>query len=300
MTDETGRSWGSAGAARRVNGLLEATGQAPGVLCYDISMIILVLILLGLCFGSFVNALVWRLHEGRDIVREHSECPHCHHLLAPKDLVPVFSWLWLRGRCRYCHKRFDDTPLAELLVPLVFVLSYIYWPWTLHGDGLFRFVIWLMCVIGFVALTLYDFKWFMLPDKIVFTLIGLVGAQALVSWLVFRTGTSVVVGELVGAVLIAGLFYLVYLLSAGKWIGLGDVKLGIALGLLAGGAMQAMLLLFTASLAGTIATLPMLITGKAGRKTHIPFGPFLLLATVVVQLWAPAIITWYTQGVLSL
>src|SRR4029079_16791155 len=98
-------------------------------------MILFLLVVFGLVFGSFINALVWRLHAGRDWVKERSECTHCHHPLAPKDLVPVISWLWLRGRCRYCHKPIDDSPLVELAVPFLFVLSYCFWPMPLAGVG---------------------------------------------------------------------------------------------------------------------------------------------------------------------
>src|SRR5579859_6630448 len=127
-------------------------------------MIVVLLIVLGLCFGSFVNALVWRLHEHRNFVNERSECTHCHHVLAPKDLVPVVSWLLLRGKCRYCRKPIQDTPVAELLVPALWVVSYVYWPHALYSSlGLFTFVAWLLFVVGFVALAIYDFKWFLLP-----------------------------------------------------------------------------------------------------------------------------------------
>ncbi|HSX32929.1 MAG TPA: prepilin peptidase [Candidatus Saccharimonadales bacterium] len=263
-------------------------------------MIVLVLIVLGLCFGSFVNALTWRLHERRNWVSERSECPHCHHRLAAKDLVPVFSWLSLGGKCRYCKKPIPDTPLAELLVPVLFVLSYLYWPLPLHGDGLFRFVVWLVFVIAFVTLALYDLKWYLLPDKIVFPLVYLTLAQLLVSLFIFKQPIHMLVGSLAGVAVISGLFALLFYASKGQWIGFGDVKLGLVLGALAGGVQQAVLLLFIASVAGTLVALPMLVTGKAGRKTHVPFGPLLLFGMVIVQLWGSGIISWYTQALLHI
>src|SRR5688572_14187716 len=105
-------------------------------------MIVVVLIAFGLIFGSFINALVWRLHEGRDWVRERSECLQCHHQLAPKDLIPVLSWLLLRGKCRYCHKPIPDSPLVELAVPALFVTSYFFWPVDLAGSAWFAFICW--------------------------------------------------------------------------------------------------------------------------------------------------------------
>jgi len=261
-------------------------------------MIVAVLILLGLVFGSFVNALVYRLHAKRDFVRERSECFNCHHVLGSKDLVPVLSWLALHGRCRYCHHPIPDSPIVELAVPAAFVLSYIYWPLPFQGAGLLSFVLWLVCIVGFAALTLYDLKWFLLPNKIVFPLIGLAVVQVLVTSL-FISGTwTSIVGSVIGAAVISGFFYLLFIASSGKWIGFGDVKLGIVLGLLAGGALKALLLLFIASAAGLLVALPLVIAGKANRKSHLPFGPLLILGMIVVTLWGTQIIGGYTRLVL--
>jgi len=257
-------------------------------------MITLMLVLLGLAFGSFVNALVWRLHQKRNFVSERSECPHCHHILAAKDLVPVISWLLLSGKCRYCHKPIPDTPLAELAVPLLFVVSYYFWPQPLHGVGLFQFVLRLLFIVAFTALALYDLRWMLLPDKIVYPCVFLAVLQVLGSWLIFKEPGATVVAAGLGMAVLSGLFYILFELSKGTWIGFGDVKLGIALGLLAGNIQPALLVLFTASLAGSLVALPLMLYGKAGRKTHLPFGPLLIIGLIVVQLWGAHIINWYT------
>src|ERR1700712_4728549 len=105
---------------------------------------IFLLVVLGLIFGSFVNAFVWRLHERESLLQKkrkptkkqlselsilhgRSMCVHCHHELAAKDLVPLFSWLWLRGKCRYCHKPIQDSPLIEAVLPVLFIVSYLAW-----------------------------------------------------------------------------------------------------------------------------------------------------------------------------
>jgi prepilin signal peptidase PulO-like enzyme (type II secretory pathway) len=263
-------------------------------------MILVVLVVFGLVFGSFVNAFVWRLHAKRDFMRERSECTHCHHVLAAKDLIPVVSWLMLRGRCRYCGKKIDDTPIVELSTMVLFVGSYLVWPYNLQGAGLFRFILWLLFLISFMALIDYDIRWFLLPNKIVYPLIGLAAVQVAVLATVFRGGWHQAVGALVGALIIGGVFWLIFQVSNGRWIGGGDVKLGIALGLLAGGAINGLLLLFVASFAGTLISLPLLIVGKAKRGTQLPFGPFLIVGSIVVQLFGTAIITWYTAHVLSI
>ena len=258
-------------------------------------MIVFLLIVAGLLFGSFINALVWRLHQKRDWVWERSECPHCHHVLAAKDLVPVLSWLFLAGKCRYCHKPIPDSPLVELALPALFVFSYLFWPQPLEGVGLYTFVFWLVFLVGFVALAVYDLKWFLLPDVIVFPLIALAAVQ-IVGRLVFFGGSwNELGGSLVGAAVISGLFYTIFTVSKGKWIGFGDVKLAVVLGLLAGGALPALLVLFVASLIGTLLSLPLVLAGKANRKSHLPFGPMLIAGVVVVVLFGQAMIDWYTN-----
>ena len=84
-------------------------------------MIEFVIGMVGLAFGSFVNALVWRIRHKRDFVSERSECTHCHHVLAWNDLIPVLSWLMLRGKCRYCHKKIDDSPVVEVTTAALFL-----------------------------------------------------------------------------------------------------------------------------------------------------------------------------------
>jgi leader peptidase (prepilin peptidase)/N-methyltransferase len=258
-------------------------------------MIILVLIVLGLVWGSFVNAFVWRLHEGKDWVRGRSECTLCHHPLATEDLIPVASWLLLRGKCRYCHKPIKDSPIVELSVPVLFVASYFWWPWTLQGVGLVRFIFWLIFIVGFVILTVYDLRWKLLPDKVVFPLVILAVLQTIVLVLFYSAGISLVRDAAIGALIISGGFYVLFQVSAGRWIGGGDVKLGLVLGILCGGAWQALLLLFVASLAGTLITLPLLLSKRLKAKATIPFGPFLIFAMIVIELFGAAIIQWYTH-----
>jgi prepilin signal peptidase PulO-like enzyme (type II secretory pathway) len=255
-------------------------------------MIPLLLIVLGLCLGSFVNALVWRLHEGRNWISERSECEHCHHKLGPLDLIPVFSWLFLRGKCRYCHKKIGDSPLVELALPALFLLSYFCWPYALGGSGLISFVFWLIMLVGLSALAIYDLRWFLLPNKVVFPLIGLAVVQV-VTLAVYGRNWKLLLTSALGVVVISGIFYLLFQLSRGSWIGGGDVKLGIVLGLLAGGVLESFLLLFTASVAGMLAALPMILQGKAHRKTQLPFGPFLIVGLIVVVLLGTNIIDWY-------
>ena len=257
-------------------------------------MIPLLLILFGLTLGSFVNAFVWRLKHKKDWVRGRSECPHCGHQLGALDLIPVLSWVLLKGRCRYCHKKIEDSPLVELILPILFVVSYLFWPVSLSGAGLIEFVFWLVFLVWFLALAVYDLRWFILPNKVVFPLIGLAVLQT-VTLSVYLMRVEVIIHALIGAAVVAGIFYLLFQISKGTWIGGGDVKLGIVLGLLAGGLLESFLLLFIASLAGMIAALPLILKGQAHRKTQLPFGPFLIIGLVVVKLFGAVIINWYSS-----
>ena len=106
------------------------------------------------------------------ILKGRSMCPHCKHELAAKDLVPVLSWLYLRGKCRYCGKPIDDTPLVEAATAALFAISYLGWPGPLDtGLQWLIFAVWLIFVVMFVALAVYDLRWLLLPNRVVYPLI---------------------------------------------------------------------------------------------------------------------------------
>ncbi|MEO7364579.1 MAG: prepilin peptidase [Candidatus Saccharimonadales bacterium] len=275
--------------------------------------IIGMLVLFGLCLGSFVNALVWRLREQetehgkkkpskaylRDlsISKGRSMCPDCHHELAAKDLVPVMSWARLAGRCRYCRKPISaQYPIVELVTAAAFVTSYVFWPQSLDSStAVAVFVLWLLLVVGFMALVIYDLKWFLLPDRIVFPLMGVAAMLAALNVSQSANPATAVVNELLAVAVGGGIFYLIYQVSAGKWIGGGDVKLGWLLGLVVGTPILAMLLIFLAAVAGSLVSIPMLAMGRMRRATTIPFGPFLIVGAVVAVLFGQNVIDWYQQ-----
>lgn len=269
-------------------------------------MIILVLIVLGLALGSFINALNWRVHKQASLTSKMSKraysistgrsmCTHCKHELAAKDLVPVFSWLWLRGKCRYCHKPIADTPLSELLTPLLFVVSYLYWPYAWNTEGKTIFVAWLILLVGLIALALYDLKWFLLPNRILLPLYWVAGGLIAIRLIAFSGGWAVLIDALWGFIVGGGIFWVLFQVSDGKWIGGGDVKLGWLLGLILGGPAMSLLMIFGASLIGTAVSLPLLAVGKANGKTHLPFGPFLIISAIVVRLFGASLILWYKR-----
>jgi len=270
-------------------------------------MIIGILLFLGLALGSFVNASVWRLHEQDEvkskkkidkkyldklsIQKGRSMCPHCKHELAAKDLVPVLSWLYLRGKCHYCRKAIEDSPLVELSTMALFGLSYAWWPYDLHGIGLYYFVFWLIFLVSFMALAVYDLRWYILPDKIVFPIIFLAVMELLGSIVFYKQGWPAIISALWGVLVSSGLFYVIFAISKEQWIGGGDVKLGVVLGIILGGPAMSLLMLFIASSLGSIVGIPFLLAGK--KNVRLPFGPFLLLATFIVVLFGSSLINWY-------
>ena len=261
-------------------------------------MQVTILFVLGLCAGSFVNALTWRLHSGKDFVKGRSQCPKCGHQLKVLDLVPVLSWLALKGKCRYCHKPISPQyPLVELAMALVFTTSYIFWPTNLTQTGnLMVFITWLVASVGLLALLVYDLRWMLLPSKILYpTLLAAVTGQ-----LVYLVGyapnkSNFALQWLLSLVVASGFFWLIFMISGGRWIGYGDVRLGLVTGTLLASPAKSFLMLFLASVIGILFVLPSLIRGKRGLTAKLPYGPFLIFATYLCLLFGSSMIDWYKK-----
>jgi prepilin signal peptidase PulO-like enzyme (type II secretory pathway) len=251
---------------------------------------------LGAAMGSFVDALVWRIHTRRNFVSDRSECEKCHHKLGVLDLLPIVSWLALGGRCRYCKTPISPViVLTEIAMATLFVISYVFWPFGLVAwQTVALFVIWLVVLVMLGMLLVYDLRWMILPDKIVFPLIiiGFVDAALRVSLMPDATITTYASHILLGMGVIAGSYWLLYTASKGKWVGYGDVKLNIFIGTVLGW-QKALLVLCMSNVLGFLIVLPGLLTGKLTRRSRIPFGPFLILAFVIASLFGDAIIEWY-------
>jgi leader peptidase (prepilin peptidase)/N-methyltransferase len=266
------------------------------------------LIILGLCFGSFINALVWRLHQqsmpkkkraAKDtdlsIVKGRSMCPNCKHALGLRDLIPVLSWLSSAGKCRYCGKPISwQYPIVELMTTGLFAASYVLWPFDLITvPDYMLFTSWLVTLVLLVALLVYDVKWMLLPNRLMVPLVGVSAVYAAIRIGLAENPLMALLGVIGGIAVASGLFYVLFQVSNGKWIGGGDVKLGIAIGLLVTSPVLAMLTLFIASITGLIVMLPGVIRGKVGMTTQLPFGPFLIAGTIVTVLYGQVILDWY-------
>jgi prepilin signal peptidase PulO-like enzyme (type II secretory pathway) len=287
----------------------------------------IVLAVLGLTAGSFAGASVWRLRarqlrldakagekvtrankrqieklQHKPVHQDRSVCLHCGHELQWYDLIPLVSWTLLAGKCRYCHKHIGwFEPIMELSVAAFFVISYLLWPMDLGSSlGLSRFIIWLVAGVGLAILFAYDAKWYLLPNVIVFPLIGLGVVDALVIAAQAHFEFSTLIAILMSAAVLGGLYYLIYIFSQHRWVGFGDVKLGLALGFLLGDWQLALLALFLANLIGTFLFLPALVMGRVHRQTHISFGPMLISGWLIAGLVGPNILSWYLSLSLGL
>lgn len=265
--------------------------------------IIIIIIFLGLIAGSFVNAFVWRFYINNEentaessrklsVVTGRSECTHCGTLLAPKDLVPVVSWLLLKGKCRYCQKKIEDNPLAETLTAFLFGVSYYFWPFALDGwHDVTIFILWLVIIVLLVFLFVYDLRWMLLPDKIVavFTVLALAFALAVA---ITYQGIGYLWWSILTGASISAFFYGLYVVSRGQWIGGGDVKLLVGLGFITGSIVNGLLMIFIASLIGTLLVLPGIMFGRFNLTQRIPFGPLLIMSAIVVFLLGQNIDVW--------
>lgn len=277
-------------------------------------IILLFLCVVGLCLGSFTNALTWRLYERKQllgketslskinkqyyaklsILKGRSMCPKCKHTLMPIDLVPILSWLALKGRCRYCHEHISwQYPVVEISTALIFIASYIWWPVTISGIQIVEFILWLLLVVGLVALAIYDIKWSTLPNRIIYPLSCIAFVLAIIVATSSHQHLKAILDIIFAVIIGGGIFYALFQISKGKWIGGGDVRLGFLLGLIMATPAKSVLLIFLASLIGSLISLPLLATHKLKRNSTIPFGPFLILAAIITELVGHFILSWY-------
>lgn len=286
----------------------------------DTAFWVLCLIVFGLILGSFAGATVWRLRawqlvadkkakqpydkaEYRRLVpltqhrlaQDRSRCLHCEHELQAIDLVPLVSWLSTMGRCRYCSTRIGwFEPLMEIGMVVLLLAIYLLWPY--HTTSLLegvRLGAWLLAAVPLLILFAYDFKWFLLPSFVTY---GVILLGAVVSTVAIVQAPDSVTGALsiAGSVLIlSGLYLVLYLVSRGRWVGRGDIELGLGLALLLADWRLAFIALFAANFIGVLVVLPGMVRGNVGRTTEVQFGPLLIAGTVVALLAGQPIITWY-------
>lgn len=235
----------------------------------------------GLLLGSFLNVVVYRLPRGESLALPGSRCPSCSTPIKPYDNIPVLSWLLLRGRCRNCSEPVSwRYPVVEGMTALLLVAVVL-------AKGADRDVwLGLAFVLLLVPVTLIDLDHRIIPNKLM--LIGMVVSIALV----LATKPDDLVEHLIAAAA-AGGFLLLAALAYPAGMGMGDVKLAGVMGLFLGRAVGPAM--FVALIAGSLIGAVIIVRkgGKDGRKTGIPFGPWLALGGVVGLFAGDAIVDWY-------
>jgi leader peptidase (prepilin peptidase)/N-methyltransferase len=233
---------------------------------------------IGLVIGSFLNVVVHRLPRGESIVRPRSHCPGCQSTIRPRDEVPVVSWLLLRGRCRDCSAPIGGRyPLVELLTSAIFVVL------ALRFGASAALPAYLYLGAVGVALAVIDFDTKRLPDVLTLPSYGVgLALLGLATLLSNDIDTATLVRGLIGLVAMWTL-YLVLRLAYPQGMGFGDVKLAGVLGLytafLGWGAWTVGL--FAGFFLGGIVSIGLVLAGRAGRKSKIPYGPFMLVGALV-------------------
>ena len=268
-----------------------------GTLDGDPALLVLLAVVLGglgLAVGSFLNVVIYRVPDGASVIRPASACPACHTPIAARDNIPIVSWLLLRGRCRACGARISARYAVVEAVTAVVWLG-LGW-WALAAEQL-SLLPWLL-VLGSacVALTFIDLEHHRLPDAIVFPLypVGVLGlALAGIlggAWPLADAG----IGIAIWLVVIGGL----WLISGGRGMGFGDVKLAPILGATLGwvGVAAAAVGLFAAFALAAVVGIVLMAARRAGRRSHIPFGPFLVVGGAVGLVAGQAIWEAYTQA----
>lgn len=271
-------------------------------------LVYVALVLFGAVFGSFAGAQVWRLRAkqleadkkakepydrkeykrlkrllGKKVRDDRSQCLECGYELKWYDLVPIVSWLSLRGRCRNCkHPIGKFELLMELGVAAFFVLSFAFWPGGINdGLQLAHFILWLIAGVIMAVLFAYDLKWFLLPDTytIALAVVGLAIVGVVTAQSQDIGATLLSAGG--GVLILSGLYATLFAVSKGRWVGFGDVKLGLGLALLLANWQLALVALFLANLIGCLVVIPLMVAKKLKRNAHVPFGPMLISGTIV-------------------
>lgn len=239
--------------------------------------------LVGLCIGSFLNVCIYRIPEDISIVAPRSRCGSCETVLKPLDLIPLLSYAFLGGKCRYCGERISlRYPLVELVTGLLFLLAYLQFGMTIT-------MVESMCFIALLITVFFiDFDHMIIPNELVALgiVIGLainvylwIGGQYTMFFL--SSKSSGIIGALVGSGILLLISIISSLIYGGQSaIGMGDVKLFVVIGLFLGWELT-LLTLWLSFIIGGIIGVVLIFIFKMDRKAAIPFGPFIVTAAFV-------------------
>lgn len=256
---------------------------------------------LGAAVGSFVNVVIYRTitDDPESWVKGRSHCEHCRNKIAWFDNLPVLSYLVLRGKCRHCQERINlSHPVVEFLTGALFVWWYwagsLFFQLTQRPFQTLQPIFWLAVGLILIAILVADFLYLIIPDVLVGVLMSLTViyrvALTLAGVMQVRDLGLAVMGMVLGLALFGG----IWLLTRGRGMGLGDVKLIAPLALLVGWP-KVMVLIFSAFIIGAVVGVGLVLTGKRQARQVVPFGPFLIVATILTLIWGGELLHWYLQ-----
>ncbi|MFH1671233.1 MAG: prepilin peptidase [Candidatus Portnoybacteria bacterium] len=239
----------------------------------------ILIFILGLLIGSFLNAIIYRLEKKESFLLGRSHCPYCRKVLKWHDLAPLLSFILLLGKCRYCRKKISPQyPIVELATGLLFVLIVN----KFLSVGLLITGYWLLVAGYLIIIFAYDLKHYIIPDKIIYPAIIIAG--------IFNFQFSIfnqfsIFQFSIWSALGASVFFLsLVLISQGRWMGWGDVKMAFLMGLILGWP-NILVALFLSFFSGAVVGVILILAGKKKMKSEIPFGPFLAGSTIFVMLF---------------
>ena len=259
-------------------------------------IIFCIIFIFGLIIGSFLNVCIYRIPRGESIVSPPSHCPNCGTRLKPFDLMPILSYLFYFGKCRYCDQKISlRYLLVELLTAIVSVTLLIKYGMTVDFAA-FLFLSYILIAVFFI-----DLEHQIIPNELV--LAGLIGGVILFVYNLYLPfqiyGDHRWWNPLLGLVSGSGFLVVVSLIGSaiykkGEVLGMGDVKLFAPIGLFLGWRMT-LLALYISVILGGVSSLMLIFLGKANRKSMIPFGPFIVIGVFVAVMWGWDLAHWYTN-----
>lgn len=240
-----------------------------------------------------MNCVIYRLGE-ESFLKGRSYCPHCGHELSWKDLIPVISYLLLRGKCRYCNHRISVRyPVVELSTGLLFgLVFYLTQGFGFSWSQLPLTLFWLIIASLLLVIFVYDLQKYVIPDSVLIVTLVVIGVWYGASLIFNYYGGYEILIRLISGVGAALPLLLIVLLSRGKWMGMGDVKLTFVMGLLVGWP-EVVIGLFSAFVIGGIMGIVLIVLGRKEMKSKVAFGPLLILGTFIAWGWAQQILNWY-------
>lgn len=249
--------------------------------------------IIGLLVGSFINVVVFRSKSNEPFWRGRSKCRTCEEPIAAVDLVPVVSFFALKGRCRQCSATIEwQYPLVEIVCGVLFgvffaraALAFGLPEWLNQADWVALFIRDIVIGMFLVVIFVYDLRYTYILDRF--------SIPAMVIALVFNIGLGANPADLLfGGFLIGAFFAIQYLVSGGKWVGGGDVRMGMLMGFLLGIA-YGLVALFLAYIIGAIVGIGLIALKKRKMDSQVPFGTFLTGATIIAMIFGKYILEWY-------